>query len=111
MQYLGDISYSVYLWHWPMIIIAPFALGETVFWPVKVLMVGITIVLAGLTKTYVEDRLRGKRGLVRTLPRTYAMGAACIAVVLAFSGAIAVQQRYAEGQEAERVVAAASGDC
>ena len=57
IQYLGDISYSAYLWHWPLIIFAGFVMGD-LFWPEKSVIFVVTIVLAGLTKKFVEDPVR-----------------------------------------------------
>jgi len=58
-QFVGDISYSLYLWHWPLIIIAP----SVPFWGLtiyhRVALLGICFVLAWLTKRFVENPMRG----------------------------------------------------
>lgn len=58
-QFVGDISYSLYLWHWPLIIIAPSVpfWGLTIYHRVALLM--LCFVLAWLTKRFVEDPARG----------------------------------------------------
>ncbi|MBZ4486193.1 acyltransferase [Microbacterium sp. cx-55] len=63
MRFTGDISYSLYLWHWPLIIIAP----SVPFWGLsiyhRVALLAICFVLAWLTKRFVEDPARGWRVL------------------------------------------------
>ncbi len=58
-QFVGDISYSLYLWHWPLIIIAP----SVPFWGLtiyhRVALLALCFVLAWLTKRFVEDPVRG----------------------------------------------------
>ncbi|MFE1644982.1 acyltransferase family protein [Microbacterium sp. P01] len=63
-QFTGDISYSLYLWHWPLIIIAP----SVPFWGLtiyhRVALLAICFVLAWLTKRFVEDPARHWKVLV-----------------------------------------------
>ncbi|MDO2936036.1 acyltransferase family protein [Paeniglutamicibacter sulfureus] len=56
-QFLGAHSYSIYLWHWPIIVSLPFVSGSLG----ALDLVGValaTIALSMLTKKYVEDAFR-----------------------------------------------------
>jgi len=110
-QYLGDLSYSIYLWHWPIVVLAPIALARTIFWPHKIALVLLTIVLAALTRLWVEDPFRRDPRLVTDLTRTFAVGAMCICVVLAGSAALGVALHRAAAATADLVTLRENSDC
>ena len=58
VQFLGDISYSVYLWHWPLIVFIPLIIGRPLTVPAKIAILISSVVLAWLSKRFVEDPLR-----------------------------------------------------
>ncbi|WP_241833088.1 acyltransferase family protein [Streptomyces caatingaensis] len=68
---LGELSYSLYLWHWPVYLLLPdpvFALGG---WGRTAVAIGVSLLAAQVTKTLVEDPVRyrarwasGRRGLL-----------------------------------------------
>lgn len=82
--FLGDVSYSLYLWHWPPIVILPFVLGHALGWRTKVAILVVAAVAAWVTKIAVEDPLRRGR-LLRAGWRPYAFAVAGGAAVTALS--------------------------
>lgn len=55
--FIGDHSYSIYLWHWPLIVLLPFVSGP--LGPLDLIAIAVaTVLLAMLTKKYVEDGFR-----------------------------------------------------
>lgn len=80
VQYLGDISYSLYLWHWPMIVLLPHVSGALGNLDHLAIIVA-AIVAAGLTKRYVEDPFRRYHHTANT----YRYGALAMMFVLAIS--------------------------
>ncbi|MFI7483582.1 acyltransferase family protein [Kocuria sp. M1R5S2] len=85
VQWLGNASYSVYLWHWPLFLVLPFLLGRTPSDADLVLLSAGVLVLAGATYRWVE--LPGTRWRwARAAPgRTVAVAAGITAVSLATS--------------------------
>jgi peptidoglycan/LPS O-acetylase OafA/YrhL len=58
IQYLGDISYSCYLWHWPLIVFfVTWAERSPALWD-GLLIIAVTLALSHVTKVFVEDRFR-----------------------------------------------------
>jgi peptidoglycan/LPS O-acetylase OafA/YrhL len=109
VQRLGDISYSVYLWHWPLIVFAPFVIAADGL-PVKLGIVALTLVLAALTKRFVEDPARTTPLLTaRGAGWTFAAAGVATAAVLAVTAAAGshVNDRlHAEERATARVLAA-----
>jgi peptidoglycan/LPS O-acetylase OafA/YrhL len=60
LQFLGDISYSLYLWHWPLLIVwrAMNPVEEAISLPHGAAIGMAAIVLAWLSKVWVEDPFR-----------------------------------------------------
>ena len=91
VQWVGAVSYSLYLWHWPLLTIAPFALGHPLGLKSKLVVLAVAVVLAWLTKRFVEDPARTMQPLVRRRPFvSVVVGLAAAAVVVAGSGTVAV---------------------
>lgn len=57
MLRMGDWSYAIYLWHWPLIIIAGYQF-EPLTWPYKIAIIILTFVLAMVSQRWIEDPLR-----------------------------------------------------
>ena len=63
-QYLGGISYAVYLWHWPLLVLAPFVIDRAVDDRAAVVILILTLLVASASKVLIEDPMRS-----HTLPR------------------------------------------
>jgi peptidoglycan/LPS O-acetylase OafA/YrhL len=107
VQRIGDLSYSLYLWHWPLLVLIPYAvhLPNGVF---QAVVLEATVALAWLSKRYVEDPVRRLNGLTRHPARTLALAGIATALVLAVPAAGALrlhQQLDADQQTTDKVLA------
>lgn len=84
VQWVGDASYSIYLWHWPLIIFSnelPDRIRDT--FAIRLSIIPLTLVLAWLSKRYIEDSVRNSSILVRKGPwPTFALTASAMGVTL-----------------------------
>ncbi len=102
---LGDLSYSVYLWHWPAIVFA------VALWPrtpgVAALAAAIALVPAWLSYRYVEEPVRRSRRVAGR--RLVALAALCVLVPVGASAGLLAAHAAIGRSEAVRSWSAASG--
>ncbi|MGW2094182.1 acyltransferase family protein [Promicromonospora sukumoe] len=74
VRFLGDVSYAVYLWHWPLIVLVPYATGHDLRTGDKVAVLAATLVLAWATRRWVEEPVRRRRSRLRPWPAIISAG-------------------------------------
>ena len=58
IQFIGDRSYSIYLWHWPILVLAPYVLhSDALSTKMKIALVALSILLAHLSAKFIEKPL------------------------------------------------------
>ena len=65
LQELGRLSFGWYLWHWPILVLAPHVLGRPLTTPIRAALVLAALVPAAMSVAAVEDRIHRHRGLRR----------------------------------------------
>jgi hypothetical protein len=80
MRAIGRVSYSWYLWHWPVLVFAPLVVGHSLGLTGRLIAVAISGGLGWLTLRYIETPLRYAPSLRRSSGRSLALGGAFTAI-------------------------------
>ena len=92
MLFVGLVSYSFYLWHWPLLVLPRIALNRPLTPVEATLAVAVALGLAALSLRYVEKPFRG-RGTIALSQRKVLVAsvAACATLMLAGAGLFATR--------------------
>lgn len=99
VQWVGDVSYSLYLWHWPIFMFTPYLTGMPSPPWLMALLVALSLVVAGISKRWIEDPFRQGRRAMSLRPATMLAGLGVMIAVIVGTGMVA------PGVAAERHVA------
>ncbi len=106
MQRIGNLSYSWYLWHWPVLVMAAALVPALPVWA-KLLCAGGSLVLAAFTHRLFENPIRFHPYLLRH--PAISLGLA-LALTLSLYGAATIWERVAVNRPEYRRFAHARGD-
>ncbi len=91
LRYLGRISYSLYLWHWPVLVLPAVALEAAPPLAGRLGLAGLAIILASLSWRLIEEPFRaGFPSLACRPGRTIVAGAVAVTVAVGTAGGLLV---------------------
>ncbi|MCV7012623.1 acyltransferase [Mycolicibacterium madagascariense] len=91
LRRIGDLSYSWYLWHWPVLVLAPVVIGHPLGLTARLAAVLLSAGLAALTLRLVENPLRFAPRIRRSPWASLTLGGASSAVAVCVCAAVLVQ--------------------
>jgi peptidoglycan/LPS O-acetylase OafA/YrhL len=97
LVWTGDISYSLYLWHWPLLVFARLLFGDSIW--LAVLVVIAAFALAALSRRYIEQPFLEKRPRRLWLLAGGAMAVSIVSALLIFN-ARGLPQRFNAAEQA-----------
>jgi len=83
MRFLGRISYSLYLWHWPILVLPAVAVGHALPGVQRVALALVSIAVAAASQRWVEDPIRHGRVVGLVTRRSLALAGVASLVVAA----------------------------
>ena len=89
-QFIGDISYSWYLWHWPAIIF-PLYIWPDLAWPTVLAICIASLIPSYIAHTLIENPIRRSQVLREWPKRALVLGAVC-SVTAAGTGVVLAAQ-------------------
>jgi peptidoglycan/LPS O-acetylase OafA/YrhL len=101
LQLIGRLSYGLYLWHWPVLILAPLILGHDLSLVEALVLCGLAFILAIFTNISIEVPFQKAPGLQST-SRGLLLGGIAIGLTLAVaaSAILIAPLRYRTGEDA-----------
>jgi len=84
VQFVGDVSYGIYLWHQPIYVLVLLSTGTNVRSAGALAVVAVSILLGWLSKRYIEDPFRTS-AFWKPLGRTYGFAAGGMLLIAALA--------------------------
>lgn len=104
LQYVGDISYSVYLWHWPVVLFLPDLAGDASVLADGPALVLLSLLAGMISKTLIEDPFRSGRFSL-LLSRLDAVALGAVLVMISAGSALGLKHEQQEKEHLARIEA------
>ncbi|MGB1084953.1 MAG: acyltransferase family protein, partial [Ilumatobacteraceae bacterium] len=79
LQWIGERSYSLYLWHWPVLVLTAAALERSLAWHETAVALLAALAISALGYRFIEHPLRRSQRLTGRPMFTYALGGGLLA--------------------------------